>query len=157
MEAGVTYAVALAEAQNKGYAEADPTGDVEGHYAAGIVVILANLLMGLPLTMQDVQCHGITHLTSDDLAAARAGGERWKLIGSIERTSAKSFTASVQPVRLPLTHPLAAIEGATSAITYSTDLLGDVTLVGPGAGRIETGYAILSDLLAIHQNAKRDA
>jgi len=57
----------------------------------------------------------------------------------------------VQPLRLPLAHPLAAVSGATNAITYTTDLLGDVTLVGPGAGRIETGYALVSGLLAIHR------
>ena len=56
------------------------------------------------------------------------------------------------PRRIPLSHPLASIAGATNAITYSTDLLGDVTLVGPGAGRIETGYALLEDMLAIHRN-----
>ncbi|HHJ05878.1 MAG TPA: homoserine dehydrogenase, partial [Anaerolineae bacterium] len=59
--------------------------------------------------------------------------------------------ASVRPTRVPLEHPLASIGGATNAITYTTDLLGDVTLVGPGAGRMETGYALIGDLLAIHR------
>ncbi len=150
MEAGMAYADALAEAQAKGYAEADPTGDVEGHDAAGKVVILANLLMGQSLTMRDVDRQGITGLTPDDIAAARAAGERWKLIGSVEagKTGVK---ASVRPTRVPLEHPLASIGGATNAITYTTDLLGDVTLVGPGAGRMETGYALIGDLLAIHR------
>ena len=70
MESGADYVDALAEAQQKGYAEADPSGDVEGHDAAGKVVILANLLMGLPLTMKDVSCEGITRLTPDDISAA---------------------------------------------------------------------------------------
>ncbi|OQY28069.1 MAG: homoserine dehydrogenase [Anaerolineaceae bacterium 4572_5.2] len=150
MESGMAYEDALAEAQAKGYAEADPTGDVEGHDAAGKVVILANLLMGQSLTMSDVDMQGITGLTSEDIASAQAAGERWKLIGSVE-AGEDGFKASVRPIRLPLDHPLASIGGATNAITYTTDLLGDVTLVGPGAGRMETGYALIGDLLAIHR------
>ncbi len=155
MESGASYEEALAEAQQKGYAEADPTGDVEGHDAAGKVVILANLLMDLPLTMADVECQGITGLTPGDISAAQEAGERWKLIGLVERredgTGQLAATARVRPTRLPLSHPLASIGGATNAITYTTDLLGDVTLIGPGAGRIETGYALLGDMLAINR------
>lgn len=150
MEAGARYEEALAEAQEQGYAEADPTGDVEGHDAAGKVVILANLLLDLPLTMDDVACEGITGLTPEDIGDARDAGERWKLIGMVERT-AEGHVARVEPTRLPLSHPLASVSGATNAITYSTDLLGDVTLVGPGAGRVETGYALLGDMLGIHR------
>ncbi len=150
MESGLSYSDALAEAQSKGYAEADPSGDVEGHDAAGKVVILANLLMDLPLTMKDVSQTGISGLTGKDIADAKAANERWKLIGSVARRLG-GFSAQVRPVRLPLDHPLAGVRGATNAITFSTDLLGDVTLIGPGAGRIETGYALISDLLAIHR------
>jgi homoserine dehydrogenase len=151
MEDGASFQDALAEAQAKGYAEADPTGDVEGHDAAGKVVILANLLMGQSLTIAEVDCQGITGLTLDDIAAAQAAGERWKLIGSVEETEV-GVKASVAPTRVSLENPLASIGGATNAITYTTDLLGDVTLIGPGAGRMETGYALVSDLLAIHRN-----
>lgn len=154
MEAGATYGEALAEAQEKGYAEADPAGDVEGHDAAGKVVILANLLMDLPLTMADVECEGITGLVPEDIAVASENGERWKLIGAVE-VQGDDYRASVQPTRLPLSHPLASVSGATNAITYTTDLLGDVTLVGPGAGRVETGYALLGDMLAIHRRKGR--
>jgi len=150
MEEGADYETALADAQEKGYAEADPTGDVEGHDPAGKVVILGNLMMGLPLTMADVDCTGITGITADDIAAAKAAGERWKLIGKLEVVDGVPH-ASVKPERIPLEHPLAAIGGATNAITYSTDLLGQVTLVGPGAGRMETGFALIVDLLAIHR------
>ncbi len=153
MEAGATYADALKDAQVRGYAEADPAGDVEGHDAAGKVVILANLLLGLPLRMQDVACEGITKLTPDDIAAAQEVGERWKLIGNVEKT-ASGYNASVGPVRLPLSHPLASVSGATNAVTYTTDLLGDVTLVGPGAGRTETGFSLLGDLLSIHRHGR---
>jgi homoserine dehydrogenase len=155
MEAGATYEAALAEAQEKGYAEADPSGDVEGHDAAGKVVILANLLLDLPLTMGDVACEGITALTPHDIRAAREAGERWKLIGLVQRSDdEQGYTARVRPTRLPLAHPLASVSGATNAITYTTDLLGDVTLVGPGAGRVETGYALLGDMLGIHRQVR---
>ena len=153
MESGASYETALAEAQARGYAEADPTGDVEGIDAAGKVVILANLLMDAGLTLADVARQGISGLTAADVAEAAAAGERWKLIGTVARDEDGRVHADVQPVRLPLSHPLAAVSGATNAITYSTDLLGAVTLVGPGAGRTETGYALISDLLAIHRVA----
>ena len=152
MEGGATYADALAQAQAKGYAEADPTGDVEGFDAAGKVVILANVLMGAAISMTDVDRQGITRLTPADIASARAQGQRWKLIAAVEKTADGSVKASVRPTRLAITHPLASVGGPTNAITFTTALLGDVTLIGPGAGRLATGYAILSDLLAIVRN-----
>jgi homoserine dehydrogenase len=148
METGVAYPEALAEAQKLGYAEADPTGDVEGFDAAGKVVILARLLLGAELGMADVERQGITGLTPADINTARAAGERWKLIGSLA-VSAGQVTASVRPTRLLLTNPLAGVSGATNAILFHTHLLGDVTLIGPGAGRLETGTAVIEDLLAI--------
>jgi homoserine dehydrogenase len=154
MEEGATYEDALQEAQDNGYAEADPTGDVEGFDAAGKVVILANLLMGVPIGMDDVDRTGISGLKPADISAARDAGERWKLIGTLEPDE-NGVRASVRPERVPLTHPLASVGGATNAVTYSTELLGDVTLVGPGAGRLETGYSVLVDLLEIHRTAPR--
>jgi homoserine dehydrogenase len=153
MEAGSTYDEALAEAQERGYAEADPTGDVEGYDAAGKVVILANVLMGVPLRMAEVDRTGISGLTPDDVAEAAAEGARWKLVGSLETVGGPSagVTARVAPERVPLSHPLAGVGGAVNAVTFTTELLGDVTLVGPGAGRLETGYSVLVDLLEIHR------
>lgn len=153
MEVGMPYAEALAEAQQRGFAEADPTGDVEGWDAAGKVVILANLVMGEPVAMADVERTGIAGVTAEDVAAATEAGERWKLLGRISRREDGSVRARVAPERVARDHPLAAIEGATNAITYTTDLLGPVTLVGPGAGRLETGYALIGDLLAIHRRS----
>jgi homoserine dehydrogenase len=149
MEEGDSYAEALAEAQARGYAEADPTGDVEGHDAAGKMVILSNLVLDSDLTLSDVECQGITGLTSEDIEQAQQDGKRWKLIGSLEKADGR-ITASVRPVDIPLQHPLASVSGATNAITFSTTTLGDITLIGPGAGRKETGYALINDLLAIH-------
>jgi homoserine dehydrogenase len=148
MEGGAAYADALAEAQKLGYAEADPTGDVEGFDAAGKVVIVANTILGGKLTMNDVDRTGISQLTPADIESARANSERWKLIARAQRTD-NGIVASVKPTRLPITDPLASVGGVTNAITYETDMLGAVTLVGPGAGRRETGYAILSDLLEL--------
>lgn len=152
MEAGSSYEDALAEAQQKGYAEADPAGDVEGFDAAGKVVILGNLLMGEPLAMSDVDRTGISALTLDDIESAAANGERWKLIGSVER-GPDGVSATVAPQRVPLTHPLSSVGGAMNAVTFDTELMGEVTLVGAGAGRVETGYSVLVDLLEIHRTA----
>jgi homoserine dehydrogenase len=152
MEAGSSYDEALLEAQQKGYAEADPTGDVEGFDAAGKVVILGNLLMGEPVRMTDVERTGISGLTPEDVAEASAAGERWKLIWCLERGD-DGLRAVVAPQRVPLTHPLSSVGGATNAITFETELLGEVTLVGPGAGRLETGYSVLVDLLEIHRTS----
>ena len=159
METGQSYANALTEAQRLGYAEADPTADVEGWDAAGKAVILANVLMGGDLKVADVDRTGISALTLADVEAAKAAGERWKLIAKVWQ-AAGTTRASVTPTRVPLSHPLAGVGGAVNAVTYTTDLLGDVTLVGPGAGKMETGYAVLGDLLEIAEgkrNARREA
>jgi homoserine dehydrogenase len=153
IEAGASYTSALAEAQAKGYAEADPTGDVEGYDAAGKVVILANLLIDAPLTMADVDRTGITAISAEDFEQARISGKCWKLIGTVERVNGR-IKASVRPTLLDRAHALAGIQGATNAIIYSTDLLGDVMVSGPGAGRQETGFALISDLLAIGRQQK---
>lgn len=148
MAAGDSYEAALAEAQAKGYAEADPTADVDGHDAAVKVLILGNLLLGGALSPGDVSTEGIRGLTTGAIAEAAAAGECWKLVGNVERTPG-GLRAHVAPVRLPLSHPLAGVGGATNAVSFTTDLAGEVTLIGPGAGRVETGYAVLGDLLAL--------
>jgi homoserine dehydrogenase len=148
MEKGMDYASVLKVAQELGYAEADPTGDVEGYDARGKVTILANVVMDTPLKITDVTCKGITKITPADIEEAKKQGKRWKLIGMVEKKNGK-VTGSVAPEMVDLTHPLAGVLGAKNALTFTTDLLGDVTIIGPGAGRKETGYAILTDLLAI--------
>ena len=147
MENGADYADALQDAQAKGYAEADPAGDVDGFDAAAKVVILANLVMGKSMTMEDVSCIGISGITRAQIQSAQAENQRWKLIGTLENVNGQ-IQGSVKPVKLDATHPLYGVGGAANAITYSTDLLGDITLIGPGAGRIETGYAIIGDILS---------
>jgi homoserine dehydrogenase len=149
MERGMSYAEALGEAQRLGYAESDPAGDVEGYDAVAKAVILANVVMDARIGPEDVDRTGISGLTREAIAAALAAGERYKLLARVWREH-ESIRASVQPVRLPLSHPLAGVGGATNAITFTTDLLGDVTLIGPGAGGAPTGFALLSDILALH-------
>lgn len=150
MEAGRSYADALAEAQRLGYAEADPSGDVDGWDTLLKLVIVANAIMGLSLTMSAAERQGIAHLTSADVRTAQVEGKRWKLVASVQRTDA-GVTAAVRPEALPLSDPLATVMGVTNAITYTTDLLGPVTLIGAGAGPIPTGFALLSDLLELHR------
>ena len=150
MEEGMDYADALKKAQELGYAEADPTGDVEGYDARAKVTILANVVMGVDLPISKVACTGITRISAKDIQAAREQNARWKLIGSITRKG-DGVDAAVAPEMIPMDHPLAGVSGATNALTVSTDLLGDVSIVGAGAGRKETGFSILTDLLAIHR------
>ncbi|MHA1975256.1 MAG: homoserine dehydrogenase [Candidatus Hodarchaeales archaeon] len=155
MEKGLDYASALKQAQELGYAEADPTADVEGYDALGKIVILANVVMHANLTKEEVNCLGISKITSQDIEAAKQEGKRWKLIASAEIQTDGSVKASVQPEKLPLEHPLAAVSGPTNALTYTTKHLGDVTIIGPGAGRAATGYALLTDILDIHRTITR--
>jgi homoserine dehydrogenase len=152
MEKGMTYEAALARAQELGYAEADPSGDVLGFDAAGKVVILANTVLGAPLTLPEVQLTtGITKVTLEDVQAAAAAGERWKLVAAARREGDR-VRAEVLPKRLPLADPLAGVMGPTNAITFQTDLVGPVTIVGAGAGRYATAEAVISDLLDVHRS-----
>lgn len=146
MEGGLSYADALADAQRLGYAETDPTADVEGWDAAAKAVILGAALFGKQFSFAGMSVRGISQLTPADISAAAAAGERWKLIAEVTPDG-----ASVAPMRLPITHPLSGVAGATNALTITTDLLGDVTLIGKGAGGIQTGFGLLSDLLEIHR------
>jgi len=150
MEEGMTYEDALAKAQELGYAEADPTGDVEGWDAAVKVQVLANVMLGKALRIGDIDRTGITGITPADIESAKSRGRRIKLIAEVA-SSDSGMTARVAPMELPMEHPLAGIMNAMNALTFTTDHLGDVTIIGPGAGRIETGQALLTDILSIHR------
>jgi homoserine dehydrogenase len=148
MEAGMNYQAALAQAQELGYAEAVPDADVLGWDALAKVTILANVVFGASLRPDDSPCQGITQITPEDISAAAAEGSRYKLVGRVRRDG-QEVTASVGPQLVELSHPLAGVGGATNAMTITTDSLGEVTVVGPGAGRRETGFALLNDLISI--------
>ncbi len=146
MEEGLNYKDALFEAQVLGYAEADPTSDVEGYDAQYKVTILANVVMNIPMKREEVECEGISHLTQQDIQWAKSEGRRWKLIAKCKKVGDKVI-AKVGPEAIPLTDPLAGVLGAQNAITYDCDLAGPITLIGAGAGRKETGFSILIDLI----------
>lgn len=153
MELGKSYEDALKEAQELGYAEAVPDADVEGWDALAKVVILAKSVMGADIGVEDVDRTGITGISVKDVEKAKKDGKRWKLIGKVTR-GGKVITASVAPTMVDITDPLASVGGATNALTFVTDLMGEVTIVGAGAGKIETGFSLLVDLLEIDRRCK---
>jgi len=148
MEEGLAYDAALKKAQELGYAEAVPDADVLGWDALAKVTILANAVFGARQKPFSYPCQGITQITPGDITAAKVQGKRFKLIGRVWREG-DAVKASVAPQQIDISHPLAGVMGAGNALTISSDTLGDVTIVGPGAGRRETGFSLLADLLHI--------
>ena len=146
MEEGQPYDDVLKRAQELGYAEAVPDADVLGWDALAKVTILANTVFGVDVKPDAFPCKGITEISADMIAEAKARGKRYKLIGKVWRDG-DSVKGSVGPEEMDLSHPLAGVMGATNAVTISTDTLSDVTIVGPGAGRVETGYSVLIDII----------
>ena len=147
----MSYEDALKKAQQLVYAEADPTGDVEGLDTLGKVVILTNIVLGKNISWEDVKRKGITEITKKDIEIARSEGKRWKLIGSAEVKENGNINAKVWPEKLSINDPLAGISEATNALTLNTDELGKVTIIGPGAGKRETGFSLLIDLLELNK------
>lgn len=150
MENGASYEEALIEAQELGYAETDPSGDVDGWDAAVKVSILAKALFGVDLPIDQVDRTGISGISSEDIQAADKKGERIRLIATIENHG-DGIRGSVKPLSLPLTHPLSQVQGVMNAACLTTDTLGPVTLIGAGAGGRETAQALLADILNIAQ------
>ena len=153
MAEGHDYAEALAEAQSKGYAETDPTADVEGYDAVAKTLILAALVFNHPLTPEQVVREGIIAITREQVQAAIEQDNRIKLIASLHRVTRGDgqdaiLEARVEPTVLPVTDALARVDGVTNAITIHSDTLSEVTIVGPGAGSIQTGQGLLADVLA---------
>lgn len=145
MTHGATYDQALAKAQELGYAEADPSADVDGLDAGAKIAILATLAFGQPVTLDDVTIEGIRHVTGEDIAGAN--GHVVKLIASATRDD-DDVAAVVEPVAVPLTHPLASVGGAFNAVTISAQAAGDLTFIGQGAGGAPTASAVMSDVVA---------
>lgn len=146
MEEGLSYDDALGKAQELGYAEAVPDADVLGWDALAKVTILAKVVHGAKGAPFDYPCEGITKITPAAITDCLNRGKRYKLIGKVW-VEGSDVKASVAPEEIDLSHPLAGVMGATNALTFTTDTLGDVTIVGPGAGRVETGFSLLIDLL----------
>lgn len=146
MAAGVPFADALADAQRLGYAETDPSGDVDGWDAAAKVIILAAAVFGVQWSLDQLAVTGISDVSQAQIQSAQAEGKRWKLIAEGTREGGR-----VQPVALSVDDPLSSVGGTLNAVTYTTDVNGDITLIGAGAGGRETGFALLSDLLEIYE------
>jgi len=149
-EENMDYEDALQLAQKLGYAEADPTADVEGYDALAKITILSNVFLEGNIKPADAQREGITSISKEDVLAAKEENYRYKLIASTEKETGQ-IVASASPQKLSLSDPLAVVMGANNALTFELDLLGKITIQGPGAGKIETGYSILTDMLAIHR------
>ena len=154
MEEGLSYEESLKKAQELGYAEAVPDADVLGWDALAKVTILSNVVFGADVKPFDCPCEGITKITPEDISRAKGSGKRFKLIGKVWREGGR-VKASVAPEEMDLSHPLAGVMGAMNAVTISTDAMGDVTIVGAGAGRRETGYSLFIDILDIHRKSDR--
>ncbi len=151
MAEGQSYDAVLKEAQRLGYAETKPDADVKGWDAQAKIVILANVVMGADLKPKDVPTQGITEITVADIEKAKEEGKRYKLVGKAWE-EAGTVKAKVSPEVVGTDDFLYHVSGVTNALTFATDVLGKVTIVGPGAGKKETGFSLLADLLAMHQH-----
>ena len=147
MEAGLSFEDALRQAQELGVAEADPTDDIEGVDAAVKVVALANVLMHADLKLDDVRRRGIRELDADQLRAARSQGEVWKLLCSARLGPNGRVSASVEPVRLQLSDPLALVHGTSSAVSFETDVLSELIITEQNPTLETTAYGLLADFL----------
>jgi homoserine dehydrogenase len=152
---GAGFAESLEEAQALGYAEADPTADVEGFDAAAKAAILASLAFHTPVTAADVHREGITEVTAADIGSARALGRVVKLLAICERYAANGqngVTVRVHPAMIPRSHPLAAVGEAYNAVFVEAESAGRLMFYGAGAGGTPTASAVLGDIVAVARN-----
>jgi homoserine dehydrogenase len=155
---GAGFADALDEAQALGYAEADPTADVEGFDAAAKAAILAQLAFHTPVTAADVHREGITDVTAADVASAKAMGCVVKLLAICERApsrgrrNGRGVSVRVHPAMIPRTHPLASVREAYNAVFVEAESAGSLMFYGAGAGGSPTASAVLGDLVAVARN-----
>jgi len=153
---GADYTAALADASALGYAEADPTADVEGYDAAAKAAILASIAFHTRVTADDVYREGITKVTSADFVSARALGCTIKLLAICERLTTdegqQRVSARVYPALVPLTHPLASVNGAFNAVVVEAEAAGRLMFYGQGAGGAPTASAVMGDLVMAARN-----
>lgn len=146
---GASYAEVLKESQELGYAEADPTGDVEGFDAAYKITTLATIAFGKRIKIDKVYREGITKISPDDMKAANEMGYKIKLIASAELNDDGRADVRVHPMLVPKSKSLAHIDYVTNAVSLTGHPVGDVTLSGPGAGEFPTASSVVGDILAI--------
>ncbi len=145
---GVTFDTALKQAQRLGYAEADPTFDVEGIDAAHKLAILSSIAFGVPINIDAAHTEGISHLAKEDIKYAEQLGYRIKLLGITKRTTA-GIELRVHPTLVPLQRLIANVEGAMNAILIKGDAVGTTLYYGPGAGAEPTASAVIADLVDV--------
>ena len=155
LEHGESYDAALRAAQAKGYAEADPTADVEGIDAARKICILAGLAFGKNVDPAEIHVEGITRVTAADAAFAAAGGMKIKLLGRAMRQDGRLY-CFVSPHFVPEGKLLAAVGGVGNAVAVTGDMVGEVTFCGPGAGRYPTASAVVADIIDIARHPGRE-
>lgn len=148
-EEGRAFGDVLKQAQELGYAEADPTADVEGHDAAAKAAILASLAFHSRVTVDDVYCEGITKVSADDVALAKAVNSVIKLLAIAELTPNNEISVRVHPVMMPRSHPLAAVRDAYNAVFVEARSAGQLMFYGRGAGGHPTASAVLGDVVAV--------
>ena len=153
---GVVFQAALAEAQAKGYAEADPTLDVEGQDAAHKLAILSALAFGMKINFDDVYIEGISRITPMDIEFAAQFGYRIKLL-AITKFDGRAVEARVHPTMIPFDNMLSNVNGTLNAISVSADAVGDILLYGHGAGMMPTASAVVSDMADIARNLASDS
>jgi homoserine dehydrogenase len=151
-ETGAGFAEALAEATELGYAEADPTADVDGFDAAAKAAILASLSFHTPVNASEVHREGIASVSATDVARAAEIGCTVKLLAICERVNGDSVAVRVHPAMIPTTHPLAAVGGAFNAVFVEAEAAGQLMFYGQGAGGLPTASAVLGDLVAVARN-----
>ena len=144
---GLTFAEALGEAQRLGYAEADPSDDVDGRDAAAKMAIIARLAFGVAVSIEQVSYEGIREITPYDLAYAREFGLSLKLIGAADLRE-DGLAIWVHPVFLYAGHPLASVSGSFNAVTVESPDFTEITMSGPGAGGPQTATAVLGDVIS---------
>jgi homoserine dehydrogenase len=152
-EEGSSFASALADAQALGYAEPDPTADVEGFDAAAKTAIIASIAFGARVVASDVYREGITHVSADDIAAAHELGYVLKLLGVAEAVDGR-IGVRVHPAMVPVDHPLASVRGSYNAVFIEGEAVGQLMLLGRGAGGGPTASALLGDLIDAAQNLR---
>lgn len=145
---GLTFEACLKEAQRLGYAEADPTFDIEGNDTAHKLSILTTLAFGSQISADDIYLEGISNISIDDIHAARDLGFRIKLLGVAQRTET-GIEQRVHPTMVPLDSVIAQVDGVTNAVALESDILGELLMVGPGAGGNATASAVLGDITDI--------
>ena len=148
VEEGWSYDDALAEAQRLGFAESDPTNDVDGIDAAYKMVILSQFAFGMKVAFDDVAHKGIRNITPEDVAVAQELGYVVKLVGSIEETPS-GIAAEVTPTFLPKAHPLASVNGVMNAVFVESIGIGESMYYGPGAGQKPTATSVVADIVRI--------